>query len=116
MSIRFQADADLNQLILLAVVRREPTVDFRTAHAASFIGLEDPGVLAFSARDDRLLVTHDHRTMPKHFADFIQRESSPGVLVVPQYLPVSLVADELILLWSVTEPEEWVNRICYLPL
>jgi hypothetical protein len=31
MRVRFQADADLNLVILHAVVRREPAVDFRTA-------------------------------------------------------------------------------------
>jgi hypothetical protein len=27
--VRFQADADLNQTILLALVRKEPAIDFR---------------------------------------------------------------------------------------
>lgn len=34
MRIRFQADADLNQVILLATLRREPAIDFQTAAAA----------------------------------------------------------------------------------
>ncbi len=29
MKIRFQADADLNQVILLATIRQEPAVDFQ---------------------------------------------------------------------------------------
>ena len=33
MKIRFQADADLNQIIVLATVRREPSIDFQTAEA-----------------------------------------------------------------------------------
>jgi hypothetical protein len=41
MKIRFQADADLNQIILLATVRREPTVDFQTASAAGLANLGD---------------------------------------------------------------------------
>jgi hypothetical protein len=31
MKVRFQADADLNQIILLATIRREPAIDFQTA-------------------------------------------------------------------------------------
>jgi len=31
MKIRFQADADLNQVIVTGVRRREPTIDFQTA-------------------------------------------------------------------------------------
>ena len=34
MSIRFQADADLNQIIVAAVVRRLPQIDFKTATVA----------------------------------------------------------------------------------
>jgi glutamine synthetase len=34
MKVRFQADADLNQVILLGTIRREPTIDFQTAHEA----------------------------------------------------------------------------------
>jgi hypothetical protein len=31
MKVRFQADADLSQIILLATIRREPVIDFQTA-------------------------------------------------------------------------------------
>jgi hypothetical protein len=31
MKVRFQADADLNQIILLATIRQEPAIDFQTA-------------------------------------------------------------------------------------
>jgi Ser/Thr protein kinase RdoA (MazF antagonist) len=68
MSLRFQADADLNQLILHAVIRREPALDFQTAAAAGLAGLRDPAVLTRAARDGRVLVTHDQKTMPRHFA------------------------------------------------
>lgn len=39
MKIRFQADADLNQIIVKATLRREPGIDFQTAHAAGLEGL-----------------------------------------------------------------------------
>jgi hypothetical protein len=34
MKPRFQADADLNEIIVSALLRREPTIDFQTATAA----------------------------------------------------------------------------------
>ena len=86
MKIRFQADADLNQLILLATVRREPTIDFQTAVAAGLAHLSDREVLAIAAREGRVLVTHDQKTMPRYFAEFIMTEPSPGLLVIPQHL------------------------------
>ena len=114
--VRFQADADLNQILVAALVRRAPGVDFRTAELAQLRGLADPDVLALAARDGRILVTHDSKTMPRHFGEFIQSNRSPGVIVVPQHLPISAVADELLLIWTATSPEDWTNRICYLPL
>jgi hypothetical protein len=77
MTLRFQADADLNQIILHAVIRREPMLDFQTAETAGLVGLRDPEVLALAAREGRVLVTHDRKTMPRHFAAFITTETSP---------------------------------------
>ena len=41
MPIRFQADADFNQIIVSAVLRRYPEIDFRTATAAGLAGRKD---------------------------------------------------------------------------
>jgi len=49
MPIRFQADADFNQVIVSAIVRRHQGIDFRAATAAGLAGLNDPEVLALAA-------------------------------------------------------------------
>ena len=116
MKIRFQADADLNQNIVRATLRREPSIDFQTAHAAGLEGLDDKEVLALTAEQGRVLVTHDRKTMPHHFGEFIVSNPSPGVLIIPQKLSVLQVVDDLVLIWAATEAEEWVNRIFVLPL
>jgi hypothetical protein len=54
--------------------------------------------------------------MPRHFGEFAASHRSTGVIIVPQHLPVSVVVDELHLVWGATSPEDWTNRICYLPL
>ena len=66
--------------------------------------------------DGRVLVTHDRKTMPRHFAEFIAREESAGLLVIPQSLAVATAVEELILIWSATDSGEWLNRISFLPL
>ena len=116
MTLRFQADADLNQIILHAIVRREPACDFQTAAAAGLTGMRDPQVLALAARAGRMLVTHDQKTMPQHFATFIATETSPGVLIIPQRLPVTTAVEDLLLIWSTMDAEEWRNTIRFLPL
>lgn len=116
MSLRFQADADLNQVIVLGLLRREPAIDFKTANEAGLEGLKDPDVLALAAAEGRILVTHDIRSMPGHFAALIQTTTSPGVFLIPQNLPVAVAVEELLLLWSATESSEWINQIVCLPL
>jgi hypothetical protein len=116
MRVRFQADADFNQDIVRAVRRREPAVDFQTAHEASLAGLDDDVVLERAAQEGRVLVSHDRRTMPFHFAAFITTRTSAGVVLVPQSLPIRQAVEDLILIWEASEAEEWVNQIDSLPL
>ena len=116
MKVRFQADADLNHIVLLAVVRREPQVDFQSASLARLEGLADPEVLARPARDSRVLVSDDQTTMPSHFARFIVRHASPGLIIVPQHLAPAAAAEDLLLVWHATADEEWTNRVVYLPI
>ena len=49
MKVRFQADADLKHSIVSATLRREPTIDFRSAKSADLAGLDDNEVLALAA-------------------------------------------------------------------
>jgi hypothetical protein len=114
--ISFQADADLNEDIVTGVLRREPDLDFQTAEEANLRGLNDYQVLKLAADQGRVLVTHDRKTMPRHFADFITRETSPGLLIVSQKASVALVIEGLIMIWGASEAEEYTNRTCTIPL
>jgi predicted nuclease of predicted toxin-antitoxin system len=97
MTVRFQADADLNTEIVAGVLRREPSIDFQTADEASLHRVPDPEVLVLAAQENRILVTHDSRTMPRHFAEFIRHHSSPGVFLIAQTVSVRAAIEELLL-------------------
>jgi len=116
MNAKFLADANFDLVILAAAKRREPVLDFQTPQAAGLAGLEDPEVLTVAAREGRVLLTHDVRTMPRHFAAFIRTQTSAGVLLVPQSLPRRRVVEDLLLIWVAMDAAEWMNRIMSLPL
>ena len=116
MKIKFQADADFNQTIIYALQRREPAIDFQTADQAQIRGLPDPEVLAAAARDGRILVSHDHHTMPVHFTNFIATQQSPGVFLLSQDVLIRSAVEELLVIWEASEAEEWSNTLHYLPL
>ena len=116
MKVRFQADADLNAEIVAGVLRQEPSIDFQTADEADLRRAPDSEVLALTAQENRILVTHDRRTMPQHFADYLLHHSSPGVFIIAQNVSVRVAIEELLLVWVASESEEWRNLIVELPL
>jgi len=76
----------------------------------------DPQVIQLGAARGRVIVTHDVRTMPDHFADFLADQSSAGIILVPTKMPIGGAIEELLSIWQVSEAEEWINRIRRLPL
>jgi len=115
-TIRYQADADLNQAIVTGVLRREPKINFQTALAAGLEGVKDADVLMIAATQKRILVSHDRKTMPSEFADFIVSHQSSGVIIVSRKLSIEATIEELLLIWAASSADEWINRIAKLPL
>ena len=118
MSVRFQADADLNHIIVKATLRREPSIDFQTAQAAGLDNLDDREVLSLAASQSRILVSHDKRTMSQELASFVASGGrSPGVLlvVIPQNAPIREVAETLISIWADDHTHDWVNLVTKIP-
>ena len=54
---------------------------FLSAHDGGVVGLPDHEVIAVAAESDRILVSHDRKTMPSHFARFRETRSSPGIIM-----------------------------------
>jgi predicted nuclease of predicted toxin-antitoxin system len=87
-------------------------LDFLSANEANLQGVPDPEVLAFAAAENRILVTHDHQTMPGHFGDFLMRGgSSPDVFLVSQHAPIADAIEDLVLIWTASDANEWKDRI-----
>ena len=114
--VRFLADASLHGAIVSGCRRREPAIDFLSAHEAKLEGAPDPEVLAFAAQYNRILVTSDLRTMPRRFGDFLVAHGySRGVFLVKQRAPFTDVIEELVMVWSTSSSDEWKNRILEIP-
>jgi hypothetical protein len=115
--VRFQADANLNVLIIKGLLRRQPMINIQSAETAGLAGIPDQEVLVRAAEAGRVLVSHDYRTMPVHFADFLASgQHSPGVLLLHQQLPIAQAIEALLLVWDASAPEEWRYWLTYLPL
>lgn len=116
MRVRFLADENLDQTIVAGLVRREPEIDFALPQMSIPEGMEDPEVLALAASMGRVLVTHDAKTMPRHFAHFLIHSECLGVILVPKSMAIAQAIEELLLIWQLSEPGEWRNILRRLPL
>ncbi len=99
-----------------SVLRREPEVDFELPQGLIPEGMKDPEVLALASSLGRILVTHDVRTMPQHFGQFIANKDCPGVLLIPRTISIAQAIEELLLIWRLSEPAERTNLLRRLPL
>jgi hypothetical protein len=114
--VRFLADASLHDAIVTGCLRREPAIDFLSAHEARLEGVPDPDVLAFATNQNRILVTSDLRTMPRHFGDFLEANGQcAGVFLVRQRAPLAEVIEARLLVWAASDADEWKNRVVEIP-
>jgi hypothetical protein len=74
----------------------------------------DPDVLVLAANLNRVLVSHDFKTMPGHFYEFIEHRESPGVILIPQLWPSGLAIERLRITWGCLDRERFHNQITYL--
>ena len=116
MSIHFQADADLNLDIVMAVRQKEPAVDFASASDSKLRGLKDPQVLKRAAEANRVLVSHDRITMLYYSRNYLASGmSSPGLLVVTQKVPIGPIVEAILIIWSSSDPSELRDQAYHLP-
>jgi hypothetical protein len=115
--LRLLIDHNFKEDILRGLLLRVPNLDAKTAREVSLDRTPDPELLAWAAKEGRIIVTHDIRTMPGHAADRMAAgETVAGVIIVPQLWPIGRSIDELELLVVCTEPSEWENLVRHLPV
>lgn len=115
--IRFLADENFNGKVLRGILLLNPLVEIVRAQDTEIYQQADPVVLEWAAKDRLILLTHDVKTMPDFANDRVMAGlPMPGVFVARQSLPVGQVIEELATVAGASEPEEWENRVIYLPL
>jgi uncharacterized protein with PIN domain len=79
-------------------------------------GAKDPDLLELAAQQDRILITHDRRTMTRHFRErLVVGKRSPGLFIVPQQSRIGEIVEWLLLVWTASQAGEWRDQIVYLP-
>jgi hypothetical protein len=114
--LRLLIDQDLDHVILRGLLLRIPALDVITAHQAGLSNASDPELLAWAVEHERVVITHDRRTMPYHASIRIAKsEKMAGIIIVSRQLAVSQVIDDLEIIVSCSNMAEWENVIKHLP-
>lgn len=93
----------------LDVVRVGDPVDLR-------LGAEDPDILLWAEQLDRIVVTHDPDSMPAHLADHLASgHHSPGVFLCRSQSTLPQIVDFLVAVAYASEPDEWRDRLVFIP-
>jgi uncharacterized protein DUF5615 len=115
--LRLAADENLNNDIVRGLVRRRPDLDIVRIQDANLSGEIDPLILQWCADNNRVLLTHDVKTITKHAYERVASgKSMPGIIEIPRDLPLGAAIDDILELAQYSLDGEWEGRILYLPL
>src|SRR5262245_34967340 len=96
--LKFIADEGFNRHIVRGLCQMQPDLDLIRVQEAGLTRKPDPEILEWAAKEDRLVLTHDVTTMT-HYAYERVRQGlpMPGVLEIPQDLPIGRAIEEILL-------------------
>ncbi|MEP7292817.1 MAG: DUF5615 family PIN-like protein [Chloroflexota bacterium] len=119
--MRFLADENLDNDILrgirYALGANSIVFDVIRVQDTAFYQAEDSAVLAWAAQEQRILLTHDAKTIPRPAYERVTANlPMPGVFVIDDLAPLSEIIAELLTIMGASDAEEWRNLVLYLPL
>lgn len=93
------ADENFNGNIVRGLLRRQPALDLVRLQDVGLSWADDPVVLAWVAREGRVLLTHNVSTITRYAYEPVQGgQPMPGVFEVGRELPIGRAIDEILLL------------------
>src|SRR5262249_8806489 len=85
LTVRFLADEDLEAGIVEALRSREPAIDVLDVKSSDLRGTKDPALLELAFQQNRIVITHDRRTMTRHLQERLAAgKTNPPLFIVPQ--------------------------------
>jgi hypothetical protein len=80
-------------------------------------GALDPEVLEWAAGENRIVLSHDKETLAGFAINRVdQGLPMPGVFLFESVFPIGLAIDELEAIIGASEPEEYRDRVVFLPM
>ena len=115
--MRFAADENFNGRILAGIQKRLPDVDIVRVQDTDAYQASDPELLEWAAQEDRILLTHDAKTIPGYLYERVRAGLPvPGVIEVKESVSIGQILNELEVLMGAGMPQDFENIVRYVPM
>jgi hypothetical protein len=115
--VRFLADHNFDERILRQLASRRPDVSLVRVREIAEIRTPDADLLDWCASHGYVLLTHDISTVPPiAHARIAAGLRMPGVVLVPERMPIGPALDNLLILIGTGDATDLENSTVYLPL
>jgi predicted nuclease of predicted toxin-antitoxin system len=114
--VKWLADECLDNDVVRGLFRRSPDLDLvRAQDIPEISGHDDEALLAWAAKQERVVLTHDLATMVPALP-LRGQPASTAIVIVPDSLPIGQVIEEVLLLDQASVESDWAAGVIYLPL
>jgi hypothetical protein len=117
-TVRFFCDEPVAVFLADAVLRREPAIEIWCVGQGAMPpkGTPDPDLVIFAEGKQYLLLTLDRKTMAYHVRNHLTAgRHTWGVFLLRAGFAVPRYVDNLVLIWSESQAEDWIDYMGWLP-
>lgn len=115
--MRLLFDENMKDAIFDGLVQQNPTLDVVKARDVGLVQTPDSMILDWTAKENRIVVTHDIKTMPPEANLRLEAGLRMSeMFVISQDVPIGIAIEALLLVVNASSQDEWENRVVFLPL
>jgi hypothetical protein len=116
--IRYLFDENITYAVRDQLLRREPDMVVMCIgdQGAPTLGTPDEFILEWIEEHGYILVSRNRRTIPIHLQAHLDKgRHIPGILLLRRGVSIGQVIEELLMIWSASDMQEYRNQIKYVP-
>jgi hypothetical protein len=118
-TIRYLLDENVDPLFRTELLRHQPEmIVWRIGDPTTPPrGSPDPDILRWCEANLFILVTNNRKSMPQHLQTHLAAgRHMPGIFELSPNMSIGEIIEELILIWFVSDIDEYRDKLLYLPL
>lgn len=110
-------DENFNNAIFRGLRKSKPDLDIVRVQDIGLLSADDPTILEWAAKEDRILLTHDVSTITKYAYERVKaKKYMPGVIEVNRKVSFGVAIEDILFIVETCEHGELEGQILYLPL